>query len=89
MKSFVKYSDSNSAPNIRVIKSKMMRAGNVTRTDEKRNHAGFWEVNLNRDKFEDLGIYGNIKEITGEGAQFINQCGSEYGEVVSSCEHEQ
>jgi len=27
--------------------------------------------------------------LTGEGVQFINQCGSEYGEVVSSCEHEQ
>jgi hypothetical protein len=55
-----------------------MWAGNVTRTDEKR-YARFWKVNLNRDKFEDLGIYGNIKELTGEGVQFINQCGSEYG----------
>jgi len=88
MKNFVKFRDSNSVPNIRVIKSKIMWAGNVTRTDEKRYPVRFWEVNLNRDKFEDLGIYGNIKELTGEGVQFINQCGSEYGEV-SSCEHEQ
>jgi hypothetical protein len=70
-----KFRDSTSAPNIRVIKSKIMWAGNVTRTDEKRYHARFWEVNLNRD------------ELTG-GVQFINQCGSEYGEVTS-CEHEQ
>jgi len=64
MKSFVKFRDSNSALNIMVIKSKMVWAGNVTRTDEKRNHAKFWEVNLDRAKFEDLGIYGNIREIT-------------------------
>jgi hypothetical protein len=69
----------------------MVWAGNLTQTDEKKNHAKFWKVNLDRDKFEDLGIYGNIREITREGVQFVNQRGSEYGEVhvVSSCENEQ
>jgi len=60
MKSYVKFRDSNSPHNMRVIKSKMMWAGNMTRTDEKRNHTRFWEINLNKDKSEDLGIYMGI-----------------------------